>query len=315
MATRRWTIGRLVEHEARRLRAARVVFGHGTLTARDEAAYLALHALHLPLDDLAGVYGRRLTRSQVGQVQALITRRIGERRPAAYLTGEAWLGDFRFHVDERVIIPRSYVAELLREDLAPWIPVPAAIKTVLDLCTGSGCLAILLAHAFPRAKIDATDFSPAALQVARINIAAYRMGERIRRVQSNLFSAVRGKRYDLIVSNPPYVRTAVMRRLPPEYRCEPVQALDAGIDGLKFVHRILSAARSHLNPGGLLVVEVGHNRARVERAYPDVNFTWAETSGGDGCVFLLSRDQVPAGRGRATAPARLRGRDGTSARA
>jgi ribosomal protein L3 glutamine methyltransferase len=315
LATGPWTIERWVEYGARRLRAARVAFGHGTLTARDEAAYLTLHVLGLPLDDVESVRARRLSEPQLQRVAALFARRIRERRPAAYLTGEAWLGDFKFYVDERAIIPRSYNAELLHEDLAPWIPDPGRIRSALDLCTGSGCLAILLAHAFPRARIDAADISSAALAVARINVRNYRLDHRIHLIKSDIFSAIREKRYDLIISNPPYVRTALMRRLPSEYRCEPPEALDAGADGLSFVYRILCTARRFLKPGGLLVVEVGHNRARVERAYPRVAFTWAETSGGEDCVFLLSCDQLPADRGRAAGPARPRGRDGTSGRA
>jgi ribosomal protein L3 glutamine methyltransferase len=251
---------------------------------------------------------------------ALFSRRIRERRPAAYLTHEAWLGDFRFYIDERVLVPRSFIADLLREDLAPWIPDRGAIRTALDLCTGSGCLAILLAHAFPHARIDAVDVSAGALAVARINVREYRMSGRIRLVQSDMFSALRGKRYDLIISNPPYVRPAVMRRLPPEYRAEPVVALAGGADGLDLVRLIVRTARRHLNPGGLLVVEVGHNRRRVERAYSGVAFTWPETSGGGDCVFLLSREQLPrphqlGNRAVASGNARRRGRDGTSGRA
>jgi ribosomal protein L3 glutamine methyltransferase len=256
----------------------------------------------------------------VARVTALFARRIRERKPAAYLTGEAWLGDSRFYIDERALVPRSFIADLLREDLAPWIPDPGRIRTVIDLCTGSGCLAILLAHAFPRARIDAADISSGALAVARINVRKYRMSGRIRLIQSDMFSALRGKRYDLIISNPPYVRAAVMRRLPLEYRAEPVLALAGGADGLDFVHPIVRTARRHLNPGGLLVVEVGHNRRRVEHAYPGVAFTWPETSGGDDCVFLLSRAQLPGSdqeedRAGASGNARRRGRDGTSARA
>lgn len=251
---------------------------------------------------------------------ALFSRRIRERRPAAYLTHEAWLGDFRFYIDERVLVPRSFIADLLREDLAPWIPDRGGIRTALDLCTGSGCLAILLAHAFPHARIDAVDISPGALAVARINVREYRMSGRIRLAQSDMFSALRGKHYDLIISNPPYVRPAVMRRLPPEYRAEPVVALAGGADGLDLVRLIVRTARRYLNPGGLLVVEVGHNRRRVERAYPGVAFTWPETSGGDDCVFLLSREQLPrphqpGNRAVASGNARPRGRDGTSGRA
>ena len=251
---------------------------------------------------------------------ALYSRRILERKPAAYLTGAAWLAGVRFRVDERVLVPRSYIAELLRDALAPWVTAPAGIRTALDLCTGSGCLAVLLAQAFPRARIDAADASSEALALARLNIRTHRAGSRIRLVQSDMFSALRGRRYDLIVSNPPYVSAAIMRRLPPEYRAEPPLALAGGRDGLDFVRVLLRAARRHLNPQGLLVVEVGHNRARVERAYPRTAFVWPETSGGDDCVFVLSRDQLPGpllhhGRVAASARVRRRNRGGTPGRA
>ena len=311
-------MGRLIRHGARRFLAHGLALGHGTLDARDEAAYLPLHALKLPPVHPAG-RARRLAKRQVAAVMAAFERRIRERKPAAYVTSEAWLGDLKFYIDERAIIPRSYIAELLREDLAPWIVSPGQVRRALDLGTGSGCLAVLLARSFPRARVDATDVSTAALQVARRNVSNYRLSRRIRLARSDLFAALGRRRYDLIVSNPPYVRTSVMRRLPPEYRFEPALALAGGVDGLDIVHRILNAARRHLNPGGVLVVEVGHNRRRVERAYPRLAFTWAETSGGDDCVFLLSREQLhplqrAAGRAPAAGRARHRRRGGTSAR-
>ncbi|MFN7086019.1 MAG: 50S ribosomal protein L3 N(5)-glutamine methyltransferase [Burkholderiales bacterium] len=278
---------------ARRFRAARLVYGHGTVNAFDEAVYLALHALRLPPGELAPHLDTLLEPQQRQAILELFERRIRERKPAAYLTREAWLGDFSFYVDERVIVPRSFIAELLRDNLAPWIASAGKIGSALDLCTGSGCLAILLAHSFPRARIDAADVSTAALAVARDNVRRYRLGRRIRLVRSDMFSALRGKRYDLIVSNPPYVRTSIMRRLPPEYRSEPPIALAGGSDGFALVRTLLQQAAQHLNPGGLLVVEVGHHRARVEKAFPRFAFTWPETSGGDDCVFLLTREQLP----------------------
>jgi len=288
---RRWTVGGLVRLGARRFRAARLVFGHGTRNARDEAAYLTLHALGMPPDAAAGAFDRRVGPCDARRVLALFERRIRSRKPAAYLTGEAWLGDFRFHVDERVVVPRSHIASLLREDLAPWIPDRRAIKSILDLCTGSGCLAVLLAHSFPLARIDAADVTSEALAVARINAQRYRLSRRIRLVKSDLFSALRGKHYDLIVSNPPYVTTAAMRHLPREYRHEPGIALAGGRDGLDVVRRILLEAPAHLNPGGLLVAEVGSGRRRLERAFPSVRFTWAEMAAGDS-VFLLEREEI-----------------------
>lgn len=286
------TVGKLVQHGAIRFKAARLTFGHGSASARDEAAYLVLHALGLPLAQLEPHLDLRLTPRQIANVLKLFERRIKERKPAAYLTREAWLGEFRFYVDERAIVPRSYIAELLRDDVAPWIAKPENVGAALDLCTGSGCLAVLLAHSFPRAAIDAADISRDALKVARRNVADYRLQNRIRLIASDLFAALAGRRYDLIVANPPYVRTAAMRRLPREHRHEPRLALAGGRDGLDAVRIILSEAAAHLKPGGLLVVEVGHNRSRVERAFPRLAFTWPDTSGGDDCVFLLYREQL-----------------------
>jgi len=285
------TVGGLVRYGTRRFRAARLAFGHGTLNARDEATYLVLHALNLPPDAAAGAFERRVRPRGARRVLALFERRIRSRKPAAYLTREAWLADFRFHVDERVVVPRSHIAGLLREDLAPWIPDRRALKSILDLCTGSGCLAVLLAHSFPRARIDATDTSSAALAVARINVGRYRLNSRIRLIKSDMFSELGGKHYDLIVTNPPYVTTAGMRRLPREYRHEPGVALAGGRDGLDVVRWILLQASAHLNPRGLLVVEVGSGRRRLERAFPRVPSSWPELAGGDS-VFEVEREQL-----------------------
>jgi len=291
-AARPWTVGALVRYGARRFRKAGLAFGHGTASASDEAAWLVLHALNLLPDAVASGAGLPVDPRGARRALALFESRVRSRKPAAYLTGEAWLGDFRFRVDERVAVPRSHIAGLLREHLAPWIAGRRAIRTALDLCTGSGCLAVLLALSFPRACIDATDISPAALAVTRANVRDYRLGRRIRLLRSDLFSALHGKRYDLIVSNPPYVTTAAMRRLPREYRHEPRRALTGGRDGLDVVRRILFGAAAHLNPGGMLVVEVGSGRRRLERAFPRVPFTWPETAAGDS-VFVLGREQLP----------------------
>jgi ribosomal protein L3 glutamine methyltransferase len=274
------------------LRAARLEYGHGTLNPRDEAAYLTLHALKLPLEAPAGMLGRAVSPRDARRVRALFDRRIRERKPAAYLTREAWLGDFRFYVDERVIVPRSHIAGLLDDNLASWISGPRGIHSVLDLCTGSGCLAIVLAHRFRRARVDATDISPAALAVARINVRQYRLAGRVRLVRSDLFSALRGRQYDLIACNPPYVAAGAMRRLPPEYRHEPRLALAGGPDGLDLVRRILLRAAAHLRPGGLVVMEVGSGRDRVERAFPRLPLTWLDVPGG-GDVLVASREQLP----------------------
>jgi len=286
-----------------RLEKARVSFGHGTLNARDEAAWLVLHALGLPLDQLAPHLGRALNSAEVSRIAALVDERIRTRKPAAYLTHEAWLGEHSFYVDERVIVPRSYIAELLPDELAPWLVQP--VERALDLGTGSGCLAILLALAFPHARIDGVDVSGEALEVARRNVAAYRLERRVKLVRSDLYGALVRRRYDLIVSNPPYVRDAVMRDLPAEYRREPALALAGGRDGLDLVRTIVAHAPVHLNDGGLLVVEVGHNRERVERAYPHLPFVWPETSGGNDCVLAITREALllaprPARTRRAT---------------
>jgi len=270
------------------LRLAGLRFGHGTRNAREEAAWLLAHALRLSHEEFARSANHELTAREQRKVLRLTEERVRTRKPLAYLIREAWLGEHRFYVDERVVVPRSFIAELLRDRLRPWISQP--IHRALDLCTGSGCLAILLALAFPRARIDATDISHAALAVARKNVRAYRLGRRVKLARADLFSGIGRHRYDLIVANPPYVGIAAMRKLPPEYRREPRIALAGGADGLAFVRRILDRAAEFLRPGGWLVVEVGHNRSRVERAFPRIPFIWVEVSGGDDCVFLLSHE-------------------------
>lgn len=283
------TVRELIAEAHARVGRVRLAFGHGTTNAWDEAVYLVLHALRLPLDQLAPVLQRRVSIAERRRVQRLLDRRIRCRVPAAYLTHEAWLGELRFYVDERVIVPRSFIAELLRERVAPWLQRPASIRRALDLGTGSGCLAVLLARTFPAARIDATDISRAALTVARRNIAAYRLQQRIRLVHSDMFARLQGQRFDLIISNPPYVSTRTMRTLPPEYRQEPALALASGADGFDAVRVILREAPLHLTDNGLLVVEVGHNRRRLEAAFPHLAFIWPHTSGGDDCVFILGR--------------------------
>lgn len=293
------TLRQVLSKAARRLEAARVSYGHGTTNAHDEAAWLAMHALALAFEKLDSRLDLPLAPGEVDRIIALIDERIRTRKPAAYLTREAWLGEHRFYVDERVIVPRSYIAELLRDSLAPWLAQPQAVRTALDLCTGSGCLAILVAQACRHAHVDAADISPDALAVAKRNVSAYRLGRRVDLIASDLYSSLRGRRYDLIVSNPPYVRDAVMRTLPAEYRREPTLALAGGRDGLDLVRTILAEAPGHLNEGGLLVVEVGHNRERVTRAFPALPLVWAQTSGGDDCVFLITREALTAARPRA----------------
>jgi ribosomal protein L3 glutamine methyltransferase len=216
--------------------------------------------------------------------------------PAAYLTREAWLGEFRFHVDERVVIPRSFIAELLPERLAPYVPDPSQIKSALDLCTGSGCLAVLLAHAFPDADIDAVDVSADALAVAQRNVSDYGLAGRINLIRSDLFDNLPAKSYDLIISNPPYVTTVAMEELPREYRHEPELALAGGDDGLDAVRIILRKAPQFLQADGLLVVEIGGNRAAAETAFPRMPFVWLSTESAEEAVFLLTREEIVAGR-------------------
>ena len=274
-----------------RFSEAGLSFGHGTTNAHDEAAYLILHTLKLPLDRLDPFLDTALTAEEVDAVSRVLRLRAEQRVPAAYLTNQAWLGDFRFYVDERVIVPRSYIAELLRDELSPWVKDPDSVGAALDLCTGSGCLAILLAQTFPNARVDATELSPDAIEVARKNVADYGLEDRVRLVSGDLFAGLTGQ-YELIVSNPPYVNADSMAALPPEYRAEPQMALAGGQDGLDIVRRIVSGAGALLDPDGLLVVEIGHNREALERAFPRQPFTWLETSGGDGFVFLLTGAQL-----------------------
>lgn len=287
------TLRDLLRFAVSRFNEAGLFFGHGSDNAWDEAAYLLLHTLHLPLDRLEPFLDARLTGGERESALRILERRIIERVPAAYLTNEAWLGEHRFYVDERVIVPRSFIAELLDEELAPWVEDPWAVGRVLDLCTGSGCLAILAAHAFPDARVDAVDISSDALAVAARNVADYGLEERLRLVNADLFAGVQGERYDVIVSNPPYVNAESVAALPEEYRREPEIALGSGHDGLDLTRRILAEAAVHLNPGGLLVVEIGHNRDELEAAYPETPFTWLDTAAGDQYVFLLRREELP----------------------
>ena len=283
----------LLRFSVSRFNEADLFFGHGSSNAYDEAAYLILHTLHLPPDQMETFLDARLTNIEISQVLGIIKRRALEKIPAAYLTQEAWLGDFSFYVDKRVLIPRSFIAELLREQLSPWVSDPSSVHSVLDLCTGSGCLAILLAHAFENATIDATDISDEALEVANKNVEDYDLNPRVHLLQSDLFGALEGRLYDLIISNPPYVNAESMASLPEEYRHEPRSALASGNDGLEATKEILKRAADYLTNEGMLIVEIGHNRAALEESFPQTPFTWLETSAGDGFVFMLTRDHLP----------------------
>ena len=275
-------VSALLRDLARRFTRAGLHYGHGTHNAKEEAAWLISSVLGYLLEEEVDPKAQK-------KIDALVRRRVRERIPLAYLLKEAWLGEHSFHVDKRVIVPRSFIAELVRERFEPWLAREP--KRALDLCTGSGCLAILLALEFPKARVDAADLSPSALQVARINIKRHQVGKRVRAIRSDLFKSLHGK-YDLIVSNPPYVTAKSMRKLPQEYRHEPALALAAGDDGLDLVHGILARAKQHLTPDGLLACEIGGNRKALERAYAEIEFFWPETSD-PGSVFILERQRLP----------------------
>lgn len=285
------TVRDVLRYAVSNFNRAALSFGHGSDNAHDEAAYLVLHSLALPLDRLEPFLDVALTPAEMNTTLLLINARIERRIPAAYLTNQAWLGKFHFYVDERVIVPRSHIGELLREQLSPWITVPETIERALDLCTGSGCLAILLAHAFSAAIVDATDLSPDALDVARRNIIDYGLRERVHLHECDVFGKL-GTRYDVIVSNPPYVDAEAMAALPAEYRAEPSMALAGGEDGLDIIRRIIDEAPAHLMPNGILVVEVGNDRPALEKAYPALPFVWLETTAGEDFVFLLTADDL-----------------------
>ena len=276
-----------------RFNRASLFFGHGCADAYDEAVWLLLHTLDLPLDRLEPFLDACITGEEREALLNVIERRINERLPAAYLTGEAWLGDFRFKVDQRVIVPRSFFAELLGDGLEPWIDDVHGVGNALDLCTGSGCLAILMSHVFPNARVVGADLSEDALSVAADNVTSYGLESRIELLRSDVFSAMAGRRFDLIISNPPYVTSGAMDALPPEYLHEPRMALASGEDGLDVVRRIVAGARNHLTPGGVLAVEVGHNRALVDAAFPELPLIWLSAGGVEDCVFVITEENLP----------------------
>jgi ribosomal protein L3 glutamine methyltransferase len=280
-----------IEQQSARLTQAGVSFGHGTDNAFDEAVWLALWKLRLPLDDLDGVAARELTPAEQTAIESLVDQRIATRQPAAYLTGEAWLQGVPFTVDQRVIVPRSLIAEVIADEtLAPWLD--AGVRSVLDLCTGNGSLAVLAAMAWPAAHVDAADLSPDALAVAALNVERHGFTERITLLQGDGLDAVRGRRYDLIVCNPPYVNTESMSTLPPEYRAEPAIALAGGDDGMDFVRTLLAGAAEHLNDSGVLVLEIGHEAAHFEAAFPTLEFAYLPTRATDDQIVLVTREQL-----------------------
>ena len=270
-----------------------VFFGHGTSNAYDEAIWLIFGFLHLPHDTIDNFLDADLTGKEKKDLLFLIEKRIKDKIPTAYLLNEAWLRDYKFYVDERVIVPRSLIAELLSENLYPWIDDPEKIFSALDLCTGSGCLGIMMAHSFQNAMIDLVDLSKKALQVAEININHYGLNDRTELIQSDLFNALKGKKYDLIISNPPYVNKTSVDSFPMEFLKEPSMALGSGEDGLDHTVRIIKEAKSLLNDDGILIVEIGHNKEVLLNKFPKLQFQWLDVSLGNDFVFMLQKSQLP----------------------
>ncbi|MEY2928525.1 MAG: ribosomal protein glutamine methyltransferase [Pseudomonadota bacterium] len=270
-----------------------VFFGHGTSNAYDEAIWLIFGFLHLPHDTIDNFLDADLTGKEKKDLLFLIEKRIKDKIPTAYLLNEAWLRDYKFYVDERVIVPRSLIAESLSENLYPWIDDPEKIFSALDLCTGSGCLGIMMAHSFQNAMIDLVDLSEKALQVAEININHYGLNDRTELIQSDLFNALKGKKYDLIISNPPYVNQTSVDSFPMEFLKEPSMALGSGEDGLDHTVRIIKEAKSYLNDDGILIVEIGHNKEVLLDKFPKLQFQWLDVSLGNDFVFMLQKSQLP----------------------
>ncbi|AOS44137.1 50S ribosomal protein L3 glutamine methyltransferase [Lacunisphaera limnophila] len=302
MATKPQTLGEWLKWAERAYARHEVALGQVAVSAHDEALYLLLRALELPLESPPTVLKRKLTAEQAERVTEVFRRRLEERVPAAYLTREAFLGEHRFYVDERVIIPRSYFLELLpaiaemveggmaRKGARAGVGHP--VKRVVDVCTGSGCLAVLLAHQFPEAKVDAIDLSPEALAVAKFNVATHHLAKRVRLHHSDVFDAVPTAKYDLILSNPPYVPTRELRGLPEEFTKEPRLALDGGRDGLDIIRKLLWQARERLQPSGLVVLEVGGLRAAMDKNFPELGLHWLHTEDGEDCVCVIQAGRL-----------------------
>jgi len=283
------TVRDLLRYAVSRFTEAKLSFGHGNANAYDEAAYLILHTLHLPLDMLEPFLDAHLLETEITALLKVIEQRVQERIPAAYITHEAWLQGYPFYVDERVIVPRSVIAELLQERLAPWLNEAHPVQNVLDLCTGSGCLAILAAENFPEARVDAVDLSADALEVAKRNVATYGLETRLTLYEGDLYAPLPAtRRYDLIIANPPYVNDASMRNLPAEYQHEPRLALAGGNDGMDIVRQIVAGARHWLAPHGMLIVETGHEQKHAQAAFNKLNLNWLTTRAGDDLVFMLN---------------------------
>ena len=283
------SIAEFYEAAVPQLENAGLSFGHGCTCAEDEVAWLISATLDIPFDELDKFWSDTLTDEQRTTLTQRLDERCTTKAPLAYILGEAWLGPYIFKIDRRVIVPRSFIAELLMVDLSPWVQNPDAITRVADICTGSGCLAILSALHFPNSQVDAVDLSPEALEVARINVDLYGLQDRLKLHQGDLMAPLLDQKYDIIISNPPYVDAASMDALPDEYRHEPEMALAGGNDGLDLVHTLLRQAAKTLNPGGWLIVEIGHNRGVMDAAYPDLPLVWLDTDGGSDFVFMVDQ--------------------------
>ncbi len=285
------TIANLIRRVEKKFAQAGLYYGHGTESAQDEAAWLVGHVLRIAPDRLAGRLNKPVPPAALKKIETLAAARIKTRQPLAYLLKEAWFAGQKFYVDERVIVPRSLTGEFILEQFQPWIE-GKRVRRILDLCTGSGCMAIACARAFPKAQVDAADISKETLAVARLNVTRHRLGRRVKLVHSDLFKSLKGRKYDVIVTNPPYVARAEMKTLPHEYRHEPALALVSGKQGLDAITRILAEAPRHLHPGGILVGEVGNSAGALQKKFPSVPFVWLTTSTGDESVFLLTAEQL-----------------------
>ena len=283
------SVAAFYEAAVEQLNRAELSYGHGCTCPEDEVAWLISATLDVPFDELDKCWSQLLSDTERTTLQQRLDERCETKAPLAYILGEAWLGPYIFKIDRRVIVPRSFIAELIMDDLAPWVQNPASIKRIADICTGSGCLAILAAVHFPDSQVDAVDLSTDALDVARINVDMYGLGERLKLHHGDLMAPLLDQKYDIIISNPPYVDAPDMASLPTEYRHEPEMALAGGNDGLDLVHTLLCQAAKTLNPGGWLIVEIGHNRAAMEATYPDLPLVWLDTDGGSDFVFLVDQ--------------------------